>query len=248
MTNRHSSVLRRAACGERGFTLVELMVTVGIAMFLIAGLVTIVTGVRQTYINQQAFAQLQDEQRFAMTVITDVVQAGGYFPNPALYAPWNALPAAAPYAQGVAFWGTHTAAAPGDTIGIRYMTEINDGVIVCNGGSNTAFNPVHTYTNLFSVVGGQLMCQLDNAAPVALVNGVNSLQIYYGVKRDFAFSDYNVDTYLTADQMTAADWTNISSVRVQLIFVNPLANWAGQPATISFQRVVEVMARAGVHT
>jgi hypothetical protein len=44
------------------------------------------------------------------------------------------------------------------------------------------------------------------------------------------------------------DWSNISSVRVQLTFVNPLASQPGQPATIVLERVIQVMARAGVHT
>jgi type IV pilus assembly protein PilW len=246
MSIRHSFILRRAARGERGFTLVELMVTVAIALFLLGGLLTIVQNVRQTYLNQQSLAQLQDQQRFAMTVITDVIQAGGYFPSAIAYTPWNALPAAAPYGQGQAFWGTHTAA--GDSIGIRYMTAINDGVILCTGATNTTFNPTRTYTNLFSIAGGQLQCQLDNLAPVALVNGVTNLQIYYGVKRNFALNDYNVDTYLTADLMLNTDWANISSIRVQLTFRNPLAGQAGQLPTLTFQRVVAVMARAGVHT
>jgi type IV pilus assembly protein PilW len=248
MSTRYSAALRRGACGERGYTLIELLVTVAIALFLLDGLVMIVQNVRESYLNQQSLAQLQDQQRFAMTVITDVIQAGGYFPSPTAYTPQSALPAVGNYGQGQAFWGQHNAAAPGDSIGVRYMTGINDGVIVCTGGTNTAFNPSHTYTNLFSIAAGQLQCQLDNAAPIALVNGVTNLQIYYGVKRNFAFSDYNVDTYLTADQMLNNDWDNISSIRVQLTFTNPLANQAGQPATITFQRVVEVMARAGVHT
>src|SRR2546430_8355860 len=44
-----------------------------------------VTGVQTCALpicNQQALAQLQDQQRFAMTVLTDVIQAGGYFPDP----------------------------------------------------------------------------------------------------------------------------------------------------------------------
>ncbi len=250
MITSYSATVRHAPHHERGFTLIELMVTVAIALFLLGGLLTIVQNVRQTYLNQQSLAQLQDQQRFAMTVITDVIQAGGYFPNPTAFTPQNALPAAAPYAQGQAFSGTHNVAAPGDSIGIRYMTGINDGVILCTGVTNTAFNPTHTYTNLFSVAAGQLQCQLDGAAPVALVNGVTDLQILYGVKRNFALNDYNVDTYLAADQMLVTDWTNISSIRVQLTFVNPLfrAVGQGQPPTITFQRVVEVMARAGVHT
>lgn len=252
MNTRHSAIVRHAAHRERGFTLIELMVTVGIALFLLGGLLTIVQNVRQSYFNQQALAQLQDQQRFAMTVITDVIQAGGYFPSPTAFTPQSALPAAGNYQQGQAFWGTHNAAAPGDTLGIRYMTAINDGVIVCDGTTNTAFNPTQTYTNLFSVNQplGQLQCQLNGAAPVALVSGVTNLQILYGVKRNFALNDYNVDTYLAADQMNPADWLNISSIRVQLTFANPLFRQAGQGQApfITFQRVVEVMARAGVHT
>ena len=85
---------------------------------------------------------------------------------------------------------------------------------------------------------------------------MQNLQVLYGVKRTPALSDYNVDTYLTADQMNTAgvngnDWNNVSSVRVILTFTNPLynpASPAGQPATIAFERVIQVMARAGVHT
>jgi type IV pilus assembly protein PilW len=242
---------RHPARTQRGFTLVELMVTVAIALFLLYGLVTIVEAVRRTSLDQQSLAQLQDQQRFAMTVLTDVVQAGGYFPDPTAWTPASSLPAAAPYGLGQPFYGTHNAAAPGDTIGVRYRTALNDGVINCTGGTNTAFNPSHVYTNSFSVApGGQLQCSLDGAAPVPLVNGVTNLTIYFGVKRNFAVTDYNVDTYLTADQMIAADWSNISSVRVSLTFTNPLYKGpgGGQPPTVTFDRVVEVMARAGAFT
>ena len=44
------------------------------------------------------------------------------------------------------------------------------------------------------------------------------------------------------------DWSNVSSVRVILTFTNPLAAQPGQPAQIQFERVIEVMGRAGVHT
>lgn len=243
---------RRRARTQRGFTLVELMVTVAIALFLLYGLVTIVDRFRRTSLDQQSLAQLQDQQRFAMTVLTDVIQAGGYFPDPTAWTPATSLPAAAPFGQAQPFFGTHGAAAPGDTIRVRYRTALNDGVINCTGGTNTGFNPDHLYTNFFSISAatGQLQCSLDGAAPVPLVSGVTNLTIYFGVKRNFAVTDYNVDTYLTADQMLNTDWDNVSSVRVILTFTNPLYKGpgAGQPPTITFDRVVEVMARAGAFT
>jgi type IV pilus assembly protein PilW len=277
MNSRHPTSMRRVARVQGGFTLVELMIAMAIAVFLLAGLVTILQNVRGAYGNQQALAQLQDQQRFAMMVLTDVIQAGGYFPDPIAWTPITSLPAAAPYKAGQAFWGTY-AAGGGDTIGVRYRTAFPDPsppVILCDGSTNTAQGPSYAYTNTFSVrapagtTPGALLCQVDNlgaaaAAPgVPIVNGVVGLQIYYGVKRDFTVNDYNVDTYLRADQMAAAsctavidwgnptagcDWANVAAVRVILTFTNPLFPLPGQPATVTFERVIEVMARAGLHT
>src|SRR5215469_18788533 len=88
-----SITIRQSRRRARGFTLVELMITVSIALFLVGGLLTILQNVRTTYNNQQQLVQLQDEQRFALTVITDAVQAAGYFPDPTNYTTGNFLPA-----------------------------------------------------------------------------------------------------------------------------------------------------------
>jgi type IV pilus assembly protein PilW len=255
MTSQHSTTIRRLGSAQCGFTLIELMITVAIALFLLGGLVTILQNVRSAYNNQQSLAQLADQQRFAMTVLTDVIQAGGYFPDPVVWQPATALPLAGAYAAGQAFTGTHPAGAP-DTIGVRYRTGNGDGVILCDGSSNIALPPgSQLYTNVFTVVPpagavpGQLRCTLNGNPAVTIVTGVQNLLVYYGVKRDFTTNDYNVDTYLTADQMSANDWSNLSSVRLILTFNNPLFGQAGQlNQFITFERVVEVMARAGPHT
>jgi type IV pilus assembly protein PilW len=247
-----------------GFTLVELMVTIAIALFLIGGLLRIVQNVRQTYGNQQALAQLQDAQRFAMTVMTDVIQAGGYFPSPVGETAALSFPVGAPFATaGQPLYGTHPGGVTPDTLQVRYRTAIGDAVILCDGSSNTASGPEKSYTNVFTVVPpaagvpGRLWCQVNNggvsavAPGVALVEGITNMQIYYGVKRNVPLTvDYNVDTYLTANLMSAADWMNVSSVKIQLTFTNPLfgQTTTGQPATINFERIIQVMARSGIHT
>lgn len=244
-----------------GFTLVELMVTIAVALFLLGGLVMIVQNVRTTYGNQQALAQLQDAQRFAMTVITDVVQEAGYFPTPVAQTAAVALPVTGPFATaGQALFGTHPGGAAPDTLQVRYRTAINDGVILCDGSSNTTTNPDRPFINVFTVVPaaginpGRLWCTVDNAgsvaAPgVALAEGIQNMLIYYGVKRNVPLTvDYNVDTYVTADLMSATDWMNVTSIKIQLTFANPLFGQATQPATIVFERIIPIMGRAGIHT
>lgn len=241
----------------RGFTLVELMVTIAIALFLLGGLITILQTVRRTYASQQAQVQLQDQQRFAVTLLTDVIQAGGYFDNPTGDTVFSALPAVPPFGSGQAFFGTQgggVAPAPGDTIFIRFRTASGDGTINCSGSANTT-GIEQVYTNEFYVnpATGQLMCQLVGApAPVPLVNGVANLQIYYGVKRAVPATDYNVDTYEQANAMQAGDWDQISSVRIRVTFVNPLWGTPNQPVNmnqyITFERVIQVMSRAGNYT
>jgi type IV pilus assembly protein PilW len=268
MSSARTPVMLRTARHERGFTLIELMVTVAIALFLLFGLATIVEDVRTENLNQQALALLQDQQRFAMTVLTDVIQAGGYYPNATGQTQGSALPVVGVTMKaGQAFWGTHSAAgypATPDTFTVRYMTSGNDGVIMCDGSTNNVGGSLTVETNAFTVVPpaggvpGQLLCQLNGNAAVPLVNGVQSLEILYGVNRTAPTLNYNVDTYLTADQMNAGlaaggDWMNISSVRVVLTFTNPLcppvgACQPGQKPTVTFERVVDVMARAGVHS
>jgi type IV pilus assembly protein PilW len=258
MNAMHTRPLLRLAHTQRGFTLVELMVTVGIALFLLWGLTTVMQNVRQANLNQSGLANLQDQERFALTVLTDVVQSGGYVPadDATALTVATALLADPPFGSGQAFFGSHPAGLP-DTLSVRYYTDNNDGVILCDGSTNQG--AANYFTNTFSVqqaapgVVGGLYCQLQvgNAAPAAavlLVPGVQSMTVYYGVKRDVTYNDYNVDTYLTADQMLAADWSNVSAVRVILTFTNPLINQPGQQPTITFERVIQVMARGGVHT
>lgn len=233
---------------QRGLTLVEMMVAVTIALFLLGGVLLIVQHTRSTFTNTNRLSQLQDGQRLAMTIVTDVVQSAGYFPDPTTYTAAGAFPTLSPYAAGQVVTGTHAMTGPQDTLGVRYMTASGDGILNCLGGANTTGAAV-TYSNVFRIASGSLVCDLNDGAVVtthALVDGVEDLQVWYGVKRDFTADNFNVDTYLRQADMTAADWRNVTCVRVVLVFTNPLKGQPGQPNTIPFERVIAVMNRAGV--
>jgi hypothetical protein len=71
------------------------------------------------------------------------------------------------------------------------------------------------------------------------------------VKRLVPATDYNVDTYAQANAMQPGDWSTVGSVRLIVTFANPLyraANPSGQLPYVTFERVIQVMARAGDYT
>ena len=259
MTDSSRTIDRYKRHLERGFTLIEMMISVTIALFLIGGALAIVGRTRSTFAAQNQLAQLQDNERLAMTFMTEVIESGGYFPNPKLYQASSVMPVVAGKfaTAGQAIFGTYGATAPGDTVSVRFGAGLNDNVYGCTGASNTAVAPYDTYTNLFWVKNttgqmtnpaAQLMCTFTNAAgtlaAVPLVNGVTNMVVLYGIKKNAAATGSCTDTYLRANQMAAADWLNVCSINVQVTFANPIT-----PTTwITIQRVIAVMTTAGVNS
>ena len=157
---------------QRGFSLVELSIAILIALFLLGGLVTLLMGTRRTNATQSSLSQLQDNERIAMTLITNVVQKAGYFADP-VGQQLSSFPAenvaAIAMAGGQVLGGT--TAPGGDTFAVRFLTpaaDPNASVINCAGQSNPAPSSAPVagvwYTNLFqvAVVNGTpwLQCQV----------------------------------------------------------------------------------------
>jgi len=246
--SRQPQPARHPGAQQRGMTLIELLVAVTIAVFMLGALLAIVQNTRRAFGTQSQMSQLQDNERLAMTLMGDVIQESGYYPNPTLYTAAGALPVSGVFTTA----GQPIIGTTADTISVRFMTAAGDGMINCTGGTNATAGTV-TYVNTFSIdANGNLSCVLTSNGVVAaaqpLVPGLTSLSILYGVKTDFSVNNGAADSYLTAAQMTAANWNHVISVRITLTFTNPLAGQAGQPATIPFQRVVAVMGQTGVIT
>jgi type IV pilus assembly protein PilW len=232
-----------------GFTMIELMIALTIGLFLMGGLLTLLQNNRRTFDSQSKLAVLQDSQRLAFTMLTDVIQEAGYFPDPTLYTAAGTLlagtPSGAPGAMAVgqAMTGAASGTSQGDIITVRYTTASGDGILNCNGTSN-ATGANATYANTFKVnTANQLVCSRENGVTYLLVNNVYSLQILYGV--DASGTSPGADTYMTAAQVTS--WPSVISVRLQLTFFNPLyvAGGTGQPQYIQLTRLVGVMNQTG---
>jgi len=256
---------QRGDRGQRGYTLIEIVIALVIGLFLLAGLFTIFSNTRRTSSQQTGLAQLQDEERIAMSLLNDVVQNAGYY-NANLYqSAQTAWPAAVAVpassgtttlAPGQAVTGTHTSFTVPDTLVARYATTGSDNVINCSGGTSAGVpaNYVNTFyitssTDANGVTTYVLDCTPDGTtnSVVPLVIGVKNMQVWYGISTQAGTN--NVDTYKTADLMTASNWANVTSVRVTLTFVNPMysaATAAQEPQYVYFTRVIALQGRTGV--
>jgi len=237
---------------QRGFTLIELMIALLIGLFLVGGLLTLVGAMKRTSGIQTNLSQLQDSERLAMSLMTDVIQSAGYYPDPAHNTMSGELPINAQFpqqCQSITGLGAGNAAAPGDQISVRYATSGIDNVLDCSGNTQGA---AATIVNQFGLdANGNLQCSLSvnggAAQLITLVSGLQDLQILYGVQSNAGSGNTSVDAYLDADQVTAGGyWGNVISVQVTLTFVNPLFGQPGQASTVVFRRVIDVMGNPDI--
>jgi type IV pilus assembly protein PilW len=232
---------------QRGYSLIEVSVAMAVALFLLLGMFTVLQSTRKNSGNQNVLAQLQDQQRIAMTMMTDVIQQAGYYPNAQTDKVTDKLLVTAAFAtagQSVV-GGTD---AYGDFVTVRYIGDSTGSVLDCRGSpipdgtvEEMQFHVKPLNANANAPL--TLWCSINgNDAP--LVPNVRSLSITYGADTSGTGS---VNAYLPASQM-AAYWTGVESVKLTVGFTNPLFGQPGQPnQTISFNRVVGIMANSGVN-
>ena len=257
---------------QRGYSLLELIIALAIALFLIAGVLIVDQTMHKTYSDQNVLAQIEDTERFTMTVLAEVTRSAGYYPDPAQTSQVTALPqetTTAPngaadvltFASGQAIDGVSQSAVvngatvSSDSIAVRHMTANNDGISMCNGQSNTTGGNVVWVNYLYTQdTGGMhyLYCLVQNetanewGAPIQLAANVQNIQIWYGLNT--TGSGANIDTYVPAPDMTPTDWALITSVTVLVTFTNPLHavyKEQGQKQVLLFSKVIDVMSRTG---
>jgi type IV pilus assembly protein PilW len=253
--------MRHHPCGKQaGYSLVELMVAMVIALFLLGGMFSILQGTRDTSNNQTALAQLQDNERMAITIMTDVIQEAGYYPGAATKAPTDEFLGTAPFSvpgQVVVGDVNPNGTSLGETVTVGYQPDSTGTVLGCTGSVDTPLTSIHTYQFLIKpeTVGTKTVNTLEcikdgSGTAIPLVSDVSSISFAYGVASAGATSPTN--TYVTAATLNGGtapfDWSAVRSVKMTLTFPNPLYGQPGQTAqTISFTRVVSVMSRNGVN-
>ena len=255
-----SAVLRGGGSTlQQGLTMIELLISIVMGIFLLTGLALIFLSNKISFATQNGLAQLQNNQLLAISILTNVVQSAGYYPNPSTNSTASILPASngsvtikngasssiltVSYPQQGAVSGGSINGS--DSISVRAIGAMN-----CIGNTSTTDLISSTLTvdsnnNLqcttWDITSSTNACPNCSTATQTLVTGVSSMTVLYGVS---PASD-SATQYMTTANVTANNmWGRIMSVRVTLNFVNPLyslKNTAGQPATLQFIKVIGLM-------
>lgn len=240
----HRTARLRRRVRQAGFTLVELMVSLVITLIMLAAILAIYLNMKTTFTAQDDIAQLQDSERLALTMLTTSIELAGYFVNPLTSTATTALPAStltwpdgstSSFVAGQAVVGKGDgtgAGAASDAIALQYQTNGGDGLMNCQGGTNT--NPVGTtqvWVNSFSVdASNELTCAIGAGTPVPLISNVSSMVIFYGVDTQ---GTGVTDAYMTGAAITAANlWPNVHTARITLSFLNSVPYANGKPPPI----------------
>ncbi|MDE2220505.1 MAG: pilus assembly protein, partial [Gammaproteobacteria bacterium] len=134
-----------------------------VGLFLVGGMLLVLQQDSRAFAGQNDLAGLQDNERLAMTLVADVVQASGYFPDPTLTTAAGALPVTPGFPiAGQAVNGVSGPNPPGDTLTVRFATASGDGVLNCSGAANNS-GANQIYVNSFFVAGNQLQCAMNGA-------------------------------------------------------------------------------------
>ena len=233
---------------QAGFSLIELMIAVTIGLFITLGLSEMFLSMYTTSATQRSFAQFQDNQRFAINILSNNLSLIGYYWDPnsttitnALVATTTSNPDGSAFAAGTGLVGTSPTTGS-DTINVYYQSggSAADGLINCQGQTApTAATPV-TFINSFSIdANSNLVCAVrvgtgTTGSPLIVANNVQSMKILYGLiftpASPTTLPPY-VGSYMTATQINAASvssgvsqWGNISSIQITLVFLNPVTN------------------------
>lgn len=206
---------------QTGASLVEIMVSLTLSMFLIGGVLHIFISNKQAYRLNSAYSEIQENGRFISHYLPNIIRQSGYRspPDDAMFPALDDIfPAGSPHLQVANNTGTNGS----DVITIRYQGSGSglgtpDGTVTdcLNQGVDAGV----IATNVFSInANNELQCQATNpsvgaASTQVLISGVESMHVLYGEDLD---NDRIADRYV-APNFAGININNIVSMRMSIL-------------------------------
>lgn len=253
------SVLRhKSPASQRGLTLIELLVAMGLGAFILTGIVQVFLGSRQSFDVIRAQSSMQESARFAMSFISDAtmqagyinagdIEEGDYFASELVKVfrgdieRWDAtagFDSMAVVAGMDDFTGNVGGiAVKGDTdvLLLRQQGDPDLEMFDCAGAQLTEVETSFVQTTFFVGEDDQLYCDIAtdgvSTGPVALVTGIENMQLQFGIG-GAAGDRFRAAKYVSATD-AVDEWVNTMTVRVGLLAISD--NEPLQDGTVDFE-------------
>lgn len=222
-----AGVIRRGQA--RGFTLIEVLVSLVLGLLVLAGVIQVYLSNQQTARYQQALANVQENGRFALDLLARNLRMARYNDPDTGFDPCPIDPDNDPLTPPLyGLSGSDGASGASDTVITRF--EGGNNLRDCLGNPVAASTAVQ---NTFAVntTNGELVCATLHSSSATittqpLATGIENMQVLYGEDTD---GDSIANRYVTAAGL--GSWNNVVSLRVSLL-VNSVTPGLPQPDTI----------------
>jgi len=234
--------LNRRNQSQLGLSLIELMVALGLGVFLLAGLVQTSVSNRQAFEVIQSSTGVQNSARFSFEFMSKTLRMAGYFNGGSVNDDFaeNLLTLTSNDKLNETFWvadsdfeegavvdGSDSASAvfsdgqaDTDSVSIRLLGDPDNNVFDCTGQAivansdyETAKTEAPTQISYYIDTNNNLACSVSGAAAVPLVNGIENMQIRYGLSENLT----TPERYLNASDMSATDWANVTTIAISIL-------------------------------
>lgn len=199
-----SSLTVKGLSSQAGLSLVELMVSVVIALVLMIALMQLLLGTMQIDRATSDVSRMQESGRNALELMGHAIRQAGSRSNANVAF------------SGTAVTGTNGAGTAADSITLQYEAQ-GGGEANCTG-ADVAAGALVTYSFAVDATVTPPVLQCNGTA---VIDNVEDLQISYGIDAD---KNGVIESYV--DAPTATQFTQVAAVRVALTARGPTANIA----------------------
>lgn len=216
--------------GQLGLGLVEIFVSLTVAMLLLSGLITLMLNNQQAYRLDHNLAEIQNNGRYATTFMSRTIRLAGFRSPPDFSKMIDYPDLSSIFPTGSELiQGTNNNVNGSDTLTVRYQGSPSGNVFDCLAQT---VNANQIAVNTFSVNNqGQLVCSAINngvpnaSNPAVLVDGIEAMHIRFGEDLN---GDGQVDRYVPPG-FAGLVLNNVVSIRIGLLIrsleqVNPTTN------------------------
>ncbi len=239
--------MRQFKSSQSGFSIISLLIASAIGLFLIAGVITVYVDSKNSFNARAAISITTENLRFAIQDLKrTLVMAGRGVAqkddNLAAYdddAADNGVRSFPHTIDGV-YTNIDQDANGNSVIAIRYA----DGTAPC--GLSGTLVATSTTVRFFINDENQLVCAVtpNPSAPPAdysqpLVSDIIAMRALYGIDRDD--EDTTPDRYLSASEMSDADWNFVVSIRIGLVARSGEANPLPPPYRESTPQTLDLL-------